>query len=61
MNTLKAQQSSNLEVINLEEKTIIANFDYSVLPTTINTDKSNIAVTSFKDKFVVASYKSYAC
>lgn len=58
-NALIAQQSSNLNTSFLSEKTVIANLNYSILPTTINTDKSNIALGAFKDKFIITSYQRY--
>ena len=61
INLLKAQESSNLTRSNLsdDKEVIIANFNYDILSTTVNTDKSNIALGPFKDKFIISSYKRY--
>ena len=60
INTIKAQQYSTPNSNSLATQPVIANLNYLILPTTINTDKSNIALGTFKEKFIISSYKRQA-
>ncbi len=54
-----AQQSSNLKTIDFSESVYVSNLDFSSLPTKVNSEKHEIAIGTFRDKFLIQSNKRY--
>lgn len=57
--TMIAQQSSNLTKLNFSENVYVSNLDFSSLPTKVNSEKNEIAIGTFRQKFLVLSNKRY--
>ena len=54
-----AQQSSNLSTIEFSERVYVSNLDFASLPTKVNSEKNEIAIGTFRQKFLVLSNKRY--
>ena len=54
-----AQQSSNLKTIDFSESVYVSNLDFSILPTKVNSEKHEIAIGTFREKFLILSNKRY--